>query len=49
MPDVVHTNQFPGGERRLEHGSGRADGGHQLKSMLAVLTFAMLALNMNAI
>lgn len=26
MPDVVHTNQFPGGERRREHGSGRADG-----------------------
>lgn len=49
MPDVVHTNQFPGGERRLEHGSGRAGGGYQLKAVLAMLTFAMLALNMNAI
>ena len=28
MPDVIHTNQIPSGERRLENEPGGPDGGY---------------------
>lgn len=40
MPDVVHTNYIPGGDRRLENGLGEADGEYPSQNNVSYFSFS---------